>query len=69
MSGRTVMDELTIRLAGPDDLPALLELYSQLHPDDEPLSPPVGAHLLDQLSLYPGSSILVPFHRDYDGLF
>jgi len=64
MSGRTVMDELTIRMAGPDDLPALLELYRQLHPDDEPLSPAVGAHLLDQLSLYPGSSISVGMRGD-----
>ncbi len=51
--------ELTIRTADQDDLPALIALYSQLHPNDEPLPPAVGARLLDQLSLYPGSSILL----------
>jgi GNAT superfamily N-acetyltransferase len=58
------MDGLTIRTASPDDLPALLALYRQLHPEDEPVSPAVGAPLLDQLSLYPGSSILVGMRGD-----
>ena len=51
--------ELTIRPARQSDLPALLALYRQLHPDDEPVSPAVGARLLDQLSLYAGSSVLL----------
>ena len=58
------MRDLTIRTASPDDLPALLALYRQLHPDDEPLSPAVGAGLFDQLSLYSGSAIFVGLRGD-----
>jgi len=56
--------ELTIRTADQNDLPALIALYSQLHPNDEPVSPAVGARLLDQLSLYPGSSIVLGLRGD-----
>ena len=51
--------ELNIRTADQDDLPALLELYRQLHPADEPVSPEVASNRLGQLLLYPGSSVLV----------
>ena len=51
--------ELNIRTANQIDLPALLELYRQLHPDDEPVSLAVGVRVLEQLSLYPGSSIFL----------
>jgi GNAT superfamily N-acetyltransferase len=56
--------QLTIRTADRSDLPALLALYSQLHPDDEPVSPAVGARLLERLSLYPGSSIVLGLRDD-----
>jgi GNAT superfamily N-acetyltransferase len=54
-----VSDELTIRTAAENDLPSLLDLYRQLHPDDEPVSPAVAGNRLEQLLLYPGSSIFV----------
>jgi len=59
-----MMCELTIRTASPDDLPALLALYGQLQPDDEPVPSAVGARLLGQLSLYPGSAIFVGMRAD-----
>ncbi len=56
--------ELTIRTASQKDLSRLLDLYRQLHPDDEPVSPAVGARLLEQLSVYPGSSIFLGLRGD-----
>ena len=56
--------ELSIRTANQNDLPALLDLYGQLHPDDEPVPLAVGGRLLEQLSLYSGSSIFLGLQRD-----
>jgi len=55
---------LNIRPADRDDLPALLALYRQLHPDDEPLPLAVARNRLEQLLLYPGSSILIGLRGD-----
>jgi len=51
--------ELNIRSADQNDLPALLALYGQLHPDDELVPLAVAGRLLEQLSLYSGSSIFL----------
>ena len=56
--------ELTIRTADQNDLPALLDLYRQLHPDDEPVPLAVARNQLEQLLRYPGSSILVGMRGD-----
>ena len=56
--------ELNIRTANQNDLPPLLELYRQLHPEDEPVSLVVARNQLEQLLLYPGSSILVGIRGD-----
>jgi GNAT superfamily N-acetyltransferase len=55
---------LNIRTANRNDLPPLLELYGQLHPEDEPVSLAVARNRLEQLLLYPGSSILVGIRGD-----
>ena len=57
-------DELNIRTAAENDLPALLALYRQLHPDDEPVPLAVASNRLAQLLRYPGSSILVGIRDD-----
>jgi len=57
-------DELTIRTADQNDLPALLGLYRQLHPDEEPVPLAVARNRLEQLLRYPGSSILVGMRGD-----
>lgn len=56
--------ELTIRTAGQSDLPAVLALYRQLHPGDDPVAPAVASDRMRQLLLYPGSSILVGIRDD-----
>jgi GNAT superfamily N-acetyltransferase len=56
--------ELNIRTANQNDLPALLELYRQLHPDDESVPLAVASSQLEQLLRYPGSSILVGIRGD-----
>ncbi len=56
--------ELTIRTAGQNDLPSLLELYKQLHPDDETMSPAVARNNLAQILRYPGSAIFLGLRDD-----
>ena len=55
---------LNIRPADRDDLPALLALYRQLHPGDEHVPLAVASNRLEQLLLYPGSSILIGIRGD-----
>jgi GNAT superfamily N-acetyltransferase len=64
ISGKDMSHELNIRTADQNDLPALLALYRQLHPDDEPASPAVAHNQLELLLRYPGSSILVGIRGD-----
>lgn len=52
-------DDLTIRSAAPDDLPALLDLYQHLNPGDPRVSPEEGADILARFSRFEGSVILV----------
>lgn len=52
---------LHIRSATPADLPALLALYVQLHPDGVVLSPDAAEPELVQLLNYEGSAIFVGF--------
>jgi len=59
MPGREMSHELTIRTADQNDLPSLLALYRQLHPNDETMSPAVASDLLAQFLLYPGSAIFL----------
>ena len=53
MPGREMSDESTIRTASQNDLPSLLELYKQLHPNDETMSPTVASNILAQFLRYP----------------
>lgn len=57
-------DSLTIRSAGPDDLPALLDLYQHLNPGDQRVSQEEGADILTRFSRYEGSVILVGLRGD-----
>ncbi len=59
MPGRKMSQELTIRTADQNDLPSLLALYRQLHPDDATMSPAVASNNLAQLLRYPGSAIFL----------
>ncbi len=59
MSGREMPRELTIKTANQNDLPSLLALYKQLHPDDETMSPAVASNVLAQILRYPGSAIFL----------
>jgi GNAT superfamily N-acetyltransferase len=56
--------ELTIRTANQSDLPSLLELYKQLHPNDETVSLAAASDTLAQLSRYPGSAIFLGLRAD-----
>jgi GNAT superfamily N-acetyltransferase len=56
--------ELTIRTANQKDLPPLLELYKQLHPDDEIMSLAVASDILAQLLRYSGSTIFLGLRDD-----
>jgi GNAT superfamily N-acetyltransferase len=56
--------ELTIRTANQSDLPSLLELYRQLHPNDETVSLAAASDTLAQLSRYPGSAIFLGLRAD-----
>jgi GNAT superfamily N-acetyltransferase len=56
--------ELTIRTANQNDLPSLLELYRQLHPNDETMSPAVASNILAQFSHYSGSAIFLGLRDD-----
>jgi GNAT superfamily N-acetyltransferase len=51
--------DLTIRTASQDDLPSLLELYEQLHPNDETMSLTLAGDTLTQFLRYSGSSIFL----------
>ncbi|MDO9061642.1 MAG: GNAT family N-acetyltransferase [Bradyrhizobium sp.] len=51
--------ELTIRTADQNDLPSLLALYGQLHPDDGTMSPAAARNILAQFLRYPGSAIFL----------
>jgi GNAT superfamily N-acetyltransferase len=56
--------ELTIRTAGRNDLPSLLELYRQLHPDDEIVPLAEASHILEQCQRYAGSAIFLGLRDD-----
>ena len=53
------MSDLVIRPANRTDLPRLLDLYVHLNPDDARCSPENAVAVLDQLTRYEGSVILV----------
>ncbi|MDA4845524.1 GNAT family N-acetyltransferase [Hoeflea poritis] len=50
---------LHIRPAEKADIGELLELYGELNPGDRPLSPGKAGAILEQLSNYPGSAVLI----------
>ncbi len=50
-----------VRAAGKGDLPALLGLYSQLHPEDVPLTLVEAEQIFEQFRRYPGSALLLGF--------
>jgi len=50
---------MTVRFATEADLPALLTLYADLHPDEAPLSLLEAGARLRQLSSYPRSGVLL----------
>lgn len=52
-------EDLVIRPAAQPDLPALLALYAQLHPDALDPAPGDAARILGEFSRYPGSAVLV----------
>ena len=54
-----MMSEMTIREAVPSDLERLQKLYLHLNPDDRLCSLDDAISILDRLSLYPGSTILL----------
>lgn len=54
-------DELDIRLAGPDDLPALQSLYRHLIADEEPVELAKGQDTLASITAIPGSGVYVGF--------
>ena len=49
--------ELSIRAVGQTDLPALLELYRDLNPDDPPLALPDATSIWQQISNHSGIAI------------
>lgn len=53
------MTALAIRFADRSDLPRLLDLYGHLSPDDTRCPPEVADTILDRLSRYEGSGVLV----------
>jgi GNAT superfamily N-acetyltransferase len=53
------MSDLVIRPANKTDLPRLLDLYVHLNADDERCSPENAADILDHLTRYEGSMVLV----------
>ena len=52
-------NQLRIKTAEPGDLPALLELYRQLHPVDPTVSPADAVQTLQEFLSYPGSAIFI----------
>ncbi len=50
---------ITIRTASSADLPALLALYAELHPDDLPLPPRRAGELWPSIQAQPGRQVLV----------
>jgi GNAT superfamily N-acetyltransferase len=50
---------ITIRPAVESDLPSLLALYSELHPDDPVLPPARAAHIWREMAALPGRRILL----------
>jgi GNAT superfamily N-acetyltransferase len=56
--------ELSIRTASQNDLPSLLELYKQLHPNDETISPTVASEILTRFLRYSGSTIFLGLRND-----
>ena len=50
---------LMIRMAGADDITALLDLYLHLNPEDARPTPTQAAKILNQLGTYPGSGVLI----------
>jgi GNAT superfamily N-acetyltransferase len=63
-TGSHMSHEFNIRAVDHNDLSHLLELYRQLHPDEEAVVPAVARDRWEQLLLYPGSSILVGIRGD-----
>jgi N-acetylglutamate synthase-like GNAT family acetyltransferase len=56
--------ELNIRTASQNDLPSLLELYKQLHPNDEIMSLAAASNVLTQFLRYAGSAIFLGLRDD-----
>lgn len=50
---------ITIRTAAEADLPALLALYRELHPDDTPLSTDRTATIWREITAQPGRTVLL----------
>jgi GNAT superfamily N-acetyltransferase len=53
------VDALSIRMAGPADLPDLMDLYQHLTPGDERPTDDDAANILDELGRFAGSGVLV----------
>ncbi|MEU1489290.1 GNAT family N-acetyltransferase [Streptomyces sp. NPDC005776] len=51
--------KITVRPAAENDLPALLDLYSELNPDDAPLTPGTARGVWEQISRQRGRTVLV----------
>ncbi|MEU1434397.1 GNAT family N-acetyltransferase [Streptomyces sp. NPDC005775] len=51
--------KITVRPAAENDLPALLALYSELNPDDAPLTPGTARGVWEQISRQRGRTVLV----------
>ena len=62
--GEEMSVELTIRTADQSDLPSLLELYKQLHSNDEIVSLEAAGKILVQLLRYAGSTIFLGLRDD-----
>ena len=62
--GEEMSVELTIRTANQSDLPSLLELYKQLHPNDDAISLEVARKILVRFLRYSGSTIFLGFREN-----
>jgi GNAT superfamily N-acetyltransferase len=51
--------DLTISVATPDDVAEIIDLYDHLTPGEARCSEPDGRAILDRLSLFPGSAVLL----------
>lgn len=50
---------MTVRIAGKDDIPQLLQLYRHLNPDDKDMTVGEALERWQRLKVYPGSDVFV----------